>query len=422
MVEYDLLISGVHYGANGDSVAGQKDTEEMHMRTRDLLSWIDRERPIVVLSPDPMNHIHPDAIMARARGRRIGRVAYEDVGRAWNLLRQYNQPMICARVKEVAIKEHGYAVVTVEAEEQQENLHPSALETEWRQWLTDLPLLPPSEQLQAELEAEYVLDNLLLPHLAETDIAELKTYVDIWLEGSRHDLSREARQKRSYYIEQLMAAQDKEVRQMAEPLKEQRRRICERAPLDELATVWWTDRLESAEVQRLWHQWRLKNENKLWMGLRRIDTMLRQLPGELYGDIGKIDVILSCLYYLNTPRKAFQTIMALLMLRDLTCRELGIAMYPMTEDEYQLDGFITNPLEMPTTIGRVVAFGETQCDKPQKQIIQMLANWLRADYEQSHSKEIEALAEPGALVIINGDVKGDVIERGGTKNSIEQKE
>ena len=416
MAEYELLISGVHYGANGDSVAGQKETEEMHVRTRELLSWIDRERPIVVLSPDPVNHIHRDAIMARAQGRRIGRVCFDDVGRAWDLLHQSGQPMIWASVKEVVIQEHGYVVVTVNADELQDSRHPSALDTEWKLWLSDLPLLPPSEQLQKEMEAEYVLDNLYLPRLAEISIAELKTYIDLWLEGSRHDLSCEARQRCSYYIEQLMAAHDKEVRQMAEPLKEHRRRICERAPLDELATVWWSDRLKSVEVQRLWQQWRLKNDNKLWLGLRRIDTMLRQLPGELYGDIGQMDVILSCLYYLNTPRTAFQSIMALLMLRDLTCRELGIAMRPMTEDEYQQDGAITNPMEMPTTIGRVVAFGETQCDKAQKQTIQLLAQWLRDDYEQSHPQEIEALAETEPLVVIKGDVNGDVIERGGTKN------
>ena len=52
MAEYEIRISGVHYGANGDSVAGQKDTEEMHMRTRELLSRIDRVRPIVTLSPE----------------------------------------------------------------------------------------------------------------------------------------------------------------------------------------------------------------------------------------------------------------------------------------------------------------------------------------------------------------------------------
>jgi hypothetical protein len=416
MAEHQLLISGVHYGANGDSVAGHTETEEERLCTLELLSRIDSVRPVVVLSPDPSNHIHRNAIQARALGKRIGRVSYDDNERAWKLLRQTGKPMLLARVKDVSIEDHGYVNVIVEAEELQESLQPSALEIEWRLWLTDLPLLPESEQLQAQQEVAYVLDNVYLPHLAEADFKEVKTYLDIWLENSWHDLSREARQKRSEYIELLLASPNKEMRQLAEPLKEQRRRLLEREPLDRLATVWWDARLESAEVKYLWQQWRLKNENKLWLGLRRIDTLLRQLPGELYGDIGKLDVILSCLYYLNTPRKAFQSIMALLMLRDLTCRELGIAMHPMTEDEYEADGRITNPMEMPTTIGRVVAFAETQCDKAQKQTIQLLAQWLRDDYEQSHPKEIEALAETDPLVVISGDVNGDVIERGGTKN------
>ena len=77
MAEYEIRISGVHYGANGDSVAGQKDTEEMHMRTRELLSWIDRTRPIITLSPDPKNRVHENALQARALGNRIGRVALE---------------------------------------------------------------------------------------------------------------------------------------------------------------------------------------------------------------------------------------------------------------------------------------------------------------------------------------------------------
>lgn len=416
MAEHQLLISGVHYGANGDSVAGHTETEEERLCTLELLSRIDSVRPVVVLSPDPSNRVHRNAIQARALGKRIGRVSYDDNERAWKLLRQTGKPMLLARVKDVSIEDHGYVDVIVDADELQESLQPSALEIEWRLWLTDLPLLPESEQLQAQQEVAYVLDNVYLPHLAEADFMEVKTYLDIWLENSWHDLSREARQKRSEYIELLLASPNKEMRQLAEPLKEQRRRLLEREPLDRLATMWWDARLESAEVKYLWQQWRLKNENKLWLGLRRIDTLLRQLPGELYGDIGKLDVILSSLYYLNTPRRAFQSIMALLMLRDLTCRELGLAMHPMTEDEYEADGRITNPMEMPTTIGRVVAFAETQCDKAQKQTIQLLAQWLRDDYEQSHPKEIEALAETDPLVVISGDVNGDVIERGGTKN------
>ena len=372
MAEYQLIISGVHYGANGDSVAGQKDTEEMHVRTREMLSWIDRERPIVVLSADPTNHIHKEAIMARAQGRRIGRVAYEDVDRAWDLLRQSGRPMLVAKVQEVVVREHGYVVVTVSGDE-----------------------------LQAEQEAEFVLDNVYLPCLATCDIKDVKTYLDIWLEGSRHDLSREARQKRSAYIECLLASADKDVRLLAEPLKEQRRRICERTFLDEHATLWWKERLGSADVQQLWRQWLLKNDGKLWQGLKMIDSLLRQLPGDLYGDIGQLDVVLSCLYYLNTPRQVFQAILALLMLRQLTCKQLGIDMRPMTLDEYQQDGLVSNLMDMPTTIGRVVAFGETRCDRAQKQTIELLVHWLRDDYEQSHPQELEALAEDTQAKLAN---------------------
>ena len=401
MTEYEIRITGVHYGANGDSVAGQKDTEEMHVRTRELLSMIDRVRPIVTLSPDPNNHVHENALQARALGKRIGRVALECVDMVWDLLRATGKPMLLAKVKEVAVRNHGYVVVTVSADELQETQAPIVQEPEWGLWLSDLPLLPPSEQLQAEEEAAFVLENVFFPCLNECDVQELKTYVNIWLDGSQHDLSSEARQKRSLYIELLEAAEDKEVRQLAEALKEQRRRICEREPLDEMATVWWQQRQEDPDVQRLWQQWRLKNDNKLWAGLRLIDSLLRQLPGNLYGDIGQMDVVLSRLYYLNTPRKAFQTIMALLMMRCLTCRELGIDMRPMTEGEYERDGIVKNPLEIPTTIGRVVAFGEMHCDRTQRQTIELLVHWLRDDYELAHCDEIEALAEDTQFRLAN---------------------
>ena len=42
MTDYRLEISGVHYGANGDSVFGQKDTEEMGITGTVLLIHIGR--------------------------------------------------------------------------------------------------------------------------------------------------------------------------------------------------------------------------------------------------------------------------------------------------------------------------------------------------------------------------------------------
>ncbi len=409
MTVYELKIVGVHYAANPDTVDGQADTAEMHVRTLQMLTWLRDAKPIVVLQADPSNRKNPDAVMARAQGRRIGYVGDHWVALAKSMLVESGTPMLLAHVTKVTVQEHGWLWVTVAAEELTQLQPLASSEIEWKMWMSDLPLLPPSERLLAEQEAAFVLDNVLLPKVDEVDIAELKTYLDIWVSGSRHDLSREARQTRSAYIEHLEAAQSKEVRQLAEPLKEQRTSICGRVMLLDRTEVWWQEMMASRAVQLLWERWQLRHEGQLWCGLRQIDAMLRQLPGELYGDIGRLDEMLSRLYYMNTPRQALQAILALTVLRQLTCRELGIAMRPLTEGDYGRDGIITNPLEMPTTIGRVVEFGRTQCELPlQRQTIELLAHWLRDDYEQSHSKEIEALAEDrqglAAALTIAGDL------------------
>jgi hypothetical protein len=76
-------------------------------------------------------------------------------------------------------------------------------------------------------------------------------------------------------------------------------------------------------------------------------------------------------------------------------------MRPMTEDEYEQDGIIKNPLDIPTTIARVVAFGATRCNDSQKQTIELLVHWLRDDYEQSHCEEIESLAADTQVRLAN---------------------
>ena len=192
-----------------------------------------------------------------------------------------------------------------------------------------------------------MLKKHLMTNIDEADITDLKIYLALWMKGSCHDLSRETREARTMFIALLESAQSKEVRQLNEPLKQQRTSICGRMALIERASEWWTERLESEEMQRLWMQWWLANEGQLWSGLRGIDEKLRQLPGQLYNDIGKRDVVLSRLYYMMTPRKALDAILTLLMLRELTCRQLGIEMKPMIESEYGSD--------------RVVE----ECDEPQ---------------------------------------------------------
>ena len=337
--EYRFKISGVHYAANPEAETKRlPDTEEMHVRTRELLTKIDRERPLVSLFAEPTNLFNPDCIMAFSRGKRIGRVADECVGEVKSLLAQSEDPILFARVEDVTIKEHGHLTVVVEAEELTNILPLQSSAIEWDMWLRDdMVRLSPHQQVLAEKEAYYMLKSQLMTNVDGADITDLKIYLGLWMEGSCHDLSRETREARTQFIAQLEKAQNKEVRLLNEPLKQQRTSMCGRMALIERTSEWWTDRLESEEMKRLWTQWWLVNEGQLWGGLRDIDELLRQLPGQLYNDIGKRDVVLSRLYYMQTPRKALDAILTLLMLRELTCRQLGIEMKPMIESEYGCD-------------------------------------------------------------------------------------
>ena len=337
--EYRFKISGVHYAANPEAETKRlPDTEEMHVRTRELLTKIDRERPLVSLFAEPTNLFNPDCIMAFSRGKRIGRVADECVGEVKSLLAQSEDPILFARVEDVTIKEHGHLTVVVEAEELTNILPLQSSAIEWDMWLRDdMVRLSPHQQVLAEKEAYYMLKSQLMANVDGADITDLKIYLGLWMEGSCHDLSRETREARTQFIAQLEKAQNKEVRLLNEPLKQQRTSMCGRMALIERASEWWTERLESEEMKRLWTQWWLVNEGQLWGGLRDIDELLRQLPGQLYNDIGKRDVVLSRLYYMQTPRKALDAILTLLMLRELTCRQLGIEMKPMIESEYGCD-------------------------------------------------------------------------------------
>ena len=290
-------------------------------------------------------------------------MADECVGDVKTLLAQSEDPILFARVEDVTIRQHGHLTVVVEAEELTNILPLQSSAIEWDMWLKDdMMRLSPHEQVLAEKEAYYMLKKHLMTNIDEADITDLKIYLGLWTEGSCHDLSRETREARTMFIALLESAQSKEVRLLNEPLKQQRTSICGRMALIERASKWWTDRLESEEMQRLWTQWWLANEGQLWGGLRNIDEQLRQLPGQLYNDIDKRDVVLSRLYYMQTPRKALDAILTLLMLRELTCRQLGIEMKPMIESEYGSDkvveeydeAYTESPIYLSTAKGQKI--------------------------------------------------------------------
>jgi hypothetical protein len=191
------------------------------------------------------------------------------------------------------------------------------------------------DALHAEEEAEFILEEELLPYLADVNITELQTYLGIWMEGSRHDMSHEACRQRELYIKLLEESKRDEVRELAGELKHQSGSMCCRRRLEERTLEWWPHLVNSVEAANMWGRWCEQTKGQLWSGLQLIDGLLRQLPGNLYQNIGHMEVVFSQLYYLCIPRAALTTILSLLVLRERTCRELGIEMSPLTEADYE---------------------------------------------------------------------------------------
>ena len=334
MIEYTIKILGAQYAANPDYKFGDPETPEMWARTIGLLSDLRDMRPRVVLKLEPTNPNDPLAVMARAMGNKIGYVCKGQRDKVRTIISQSKRGMLAADISEVVVAKHGYLYITLKCPEIVDD---STKEPgfDWSEWQTDIPLLPPMDALHAEEEAEFILEEELLPHLADVNMTELQTYLGIWMEGSRHDMSREASCQRELYIKLLEESTRDEVRELASELKHQSGGMCCRHRLEERTLEWWPRLVDSIEATSMWGCWCEQTKGQLWGGLQLIDDMLRQLPGNLYQNIGHMEAVFSQLYYLCIPRDALTTILSLLVLRERTCRELGIEMRPLAEADYE---------------------------------------------------------------------------------------
>ena len=333
MTTKTIKILGVQFAANPGYKFGDPETEEMWMRTITLLTELRDRKPRVVLKAEPTNPHDEKAVMARAMGQKIGYVNRDQRDEVRQLLRLSKRGMLGAEVDEVVIGNHGYLYITLQCEETATTDQQEA-GFNWQGWHTDIPLLLPTEELNAEEEAAFVLEEDLLPRLNEVNINELQDYLNIWMENSRHDMSQEACWQRQQYIRQLAESDRSEVRMMAQELEHQGACMCNRHRMEERVMEWWPRLVDSDEADNMWIRWRQQTNGQLWEGLRQIDEKLRLLPGNLYESIGQMETVFSQLYYLNIPRETLNSILALLVLREKTCHELGIEMRPMTEADY----------------------------------------------------------------------------------------
>lgn len=385
-----IPVLGAQYLANPKEKTASLTKAERDARTIALLEEVKETGGMVMLIPEPTNRHNPDAVLARHKGVSVGYVGDDYLETVQRLVKGNGGRPLLARVREVNVYEHGY--LYVELADAAEVARGSVLhEVDWSAWMVDVPLLPFTEEQLCQTEAQMMLE--ITPFCHES-LEQLSFNIELWMKGSTNDLSYEAREQRSRYIELLETASDADVRLLAENVKHQRNAICGVRMMTERTEVWWQKLLHSCDMQDLWQRWQLRCEHRYWDNLRMIDNMLRQLPGEAYEDIGDLGKFLSRLYYMKVPVVAYYSILTLMLIRQLTCRELGIANMPLTEGDYLSDDVIQDMEQIPVTIGQVLRFGHTQCEMSgQRATVQLLAYWLRDEYNNSHCKAADALTQ-----------------------------
>lgn len=402
-----IPILGAQYFANPRDVAASLSEAEREARTIALLEKVETMGGMVMLIPEPSNRYNCNAVLARHMGASVGYVGDDYLEIVHRALKQNNGRPLLAPITEVKVYKHGFLYVTL-PNVTTRSTEPILHDVDWSMWMVDVPLLPTSEAEYCQTEAEMMLGMITF---SKESLAQLSFNIDLWLKGSENDLSRETRENRSRYIELLEASSDGDVRMLAEGVKCQRNAICGERMMTERTSSWWQTLKSSSDLQELWQKWQLRCKRRYWQNLQMIDDMLRRLPGEVYDDIGDLGRFLSRLYYLKVPRMAYYSILTLMLIRELTCEKLGVATEPLLPDDYLSDDVIQDMEQMPATIGQVLRFGQTQCELPgQRTTIQLLANWLRDEYTQSHCKAADALTQRDDAILQQTKAISDAAE------------
>lgn len=181
-------------------------TAEKEARTVALLQRVQTVGGMAMLIPEPSNRHNRNAVLARHMGVSVGYVSDDYLAVVHKALRQNGGRPLLAPVTEVKVYGHGYLYVAL-PDADAAPAEPVLYEVDWSRWMADVPLLPTSEAEYCQTEAEMMLE--MTPFCQEA-LAQLTFNVDLWLRGSENDLSREAREGRSRYIELLDASPDTE--------------------------------------------------------------------------------------------------------------------------------------------------------------------------------------------------------------------
>ena len=411
-----LKAVGVRYTVNPElGHKGVVETEEMCQKTIAKLKWLDEKRPRVVLMADPQNK-DTHAVMVRALGEKIAYVDMNSAPEIHGMLKETPRGMLSTCITEVRVNKHGFFYVKKPTMDRA--FTPEEIGVDWSSFQVSEPFLLSGEYFDSHDELSMVIEDELLPDLANVGEDELRMYIDRWLTTVRYNQSCEVQHEMLRFITILSADPREKIRSIAVSIDHLSTKKNSSEVITEMSEVWWKDLLQCRTVNESFSLVvnRCQNDrHRLLLLLDKVEELLRSMPGDLYNDMGDTYEFFSHLAYLAPPKRALIGVLSLFALRSLICKELNLPTTPFFGKRVEA---ITDVRLMPTTIGKVFEFAETQCkDHAELVTAQRIIDFLRQDYLDTRDEQVENIlniCKPATNIFVDknyGPCNGNIQEQ-----------
>lgn len=318
IVKY-LKVVGVQFAANPEHVRGEEMCEKEKLRTIELLTSIDKERPRMRVVSEHENGFDLDCFAVKWGRKHCGYLRYkaEVKAVAHAALVESGKEYFRAQVSDVMIAENGYFRLVVQLEHDPMECMPC--EDLWSKWDMEIPPLRPNRQEMDYQDALMMLSDVLDEQ--DPDPEELQEYAEGIIRLGRHSLCRESKLATEQLISRLegvdgMHAAASELDHLLSGMCNQRREI-------ERRDMWWPSVLASEEAQEVIRTWRNQKDIYLHQAsnleltelLTEIEAGLMAIPTLASPDLDDEVLLLARAYYTGIPEAKWRKLLSALILR-----------------------------------------------------------------------------------------------------------
>lgn len=328
-----IKIAGVQYAVNPSHKKGTDITAQEQQKTIEFLTMLDRKRPCISIKPEPTNKTDEEAFVARFTGHKIGYVRNLDMYKELALasLKASGRGYFRARIVKVFVDKNGYFLVVPDIEPTQ--IEPIVHKDYWKQWESELPLYPMTEEFLCIEDAVMMMKDILAKEvLTSDDEEELLEYTKTLITTGKYALWHEANEGMESIIIALEAKEGDKMRYMSNEIEHLLASMGNEWRLKKLREVWLPSILSAQEADRAWQDWLLSKgatchelENLEMMSwLEELETELSNIPALAHCSNDDETAMLNRAHYTRIPLDKFRQLLTAFVIRDRLRKRLGL--------------------------------------------------------------------------------------------------